>query len=135
MPQAREFLATFVLNFKPQVSSESLAAAIDAMLECEEATTACAAAMVTEDDVRAMQDAIIRDLNCVDVVGATRRVVSRGADTALLSSQLEACVMACEHSAEQCAKHAGHHEHCRMCSAATRKCAQACRHLLRGLHG
>jgi hypothetical protein len=135
MPQTRELLDTFALNLKPQVSSASLAAAIDAMLECEEATTACAAAMVTEDDVRAMQDAIIRDMNCTDVVGATRRVVSRGSDSALLSSQLEACVMACEHSAEQCVKHAVHHEHCRICSQATRRCAEACRQVLRGLHG
>jgi hypothetical protein len=135
MPQTREILDTFAVNFRPQVSSESLAAAIDAMLECEEAVTACAAAMVTEDDVRAMQDAIICDLNCVDVVAATRRVLSRGTDSALLGSQLEACVMACEHSGEQCAKHAGHHEHCRMCLAATRRCAEACRQVLQGLHG
>ncbi|WP_433607558.1 four-helix bundle copper-binding protein [Dactylosporangium sp. CA-139114] len=117
------------------MSSEPLAAAIDAMLECEEAVTACAAAMVTEDDVRALQDAIIRDLNCADVLAATRRVVSRGSDAALLSSQLEACVLACEHSAELCAQHAGHHEHCRMCSNATVRCAEACRQVLRGLHG
>jgi hypothetical protein len=121
---------TFALNLKPQVSSASLAAAIDAMLECEEATTACAAAMVTEDDVRAMQDAIIRDMNCTDVVGATRRVVSRGSDSALLSSQLEACVMACEHSAEQCVKHAVHHEHCRIArrrpAGAPRRAGRCC---------
>jgi Domain of Unknown Function (DUF326) len=135
MPQTRELLDTFVLNFRPQVSSEILAAAIDAMLECEEAVTACAAGMVTEEDVHELQDAVIRDLNCADVVAATRRVVSRGSDSALLSSQLEACVMACEHSSELCAKHASHHEHCRLCSEATRRCAQACRQVLRGLHG
>jgi hypothetical protein len=135
MTQTRELLDTFALNFRPQVSSERLAAAIDAMLECEEAVTACAAAMVTEDDVQVLQDAIICDLNCADVVATTRRVVSRGCDPALLSSQLEACVLACEHSAELCAKHAHHHEHCRMCSQATLRCAEACRQVLHGLHG
>jgi hypothetical protein len=135
MPQTREFLDTLAVSFRPQVSSERLAAAIDAMVECEEAATACAAAMVAADDVQALQDAIIRDLNCADVVAATRRVVSRGSDTALLSSQLEACVMACEHSAELCAEHAHHHDHCRMCSQATLNCAEACRQVLQGLHG
>lgn len=135
MSQTRQVLGTVAISIRPQVSSESMAAAIDAMLECEEAVNVCAAGMVTEDDVRNMQDAIIRDMNCADVVAATRRVLTRGVDSALLSSQLEACVIACEHSAEQCAMHASHHEHCRMCLEATRKCADACRQVLRGLHG
>jgi hypothetical protein len=135
MSQTRQVLDTVAVSIRPQVSSESMAAAIDAMLECEEAITVCAAGMVTEDDVRDMQDAIICDMNCADVVAATRRVLTRGVDSALVSAHLEACVIACEHSAEQCAKHAGHHEHCRMCSEATGKCAEACRQVLRGLHG
>lgn len=135
MSQTRQVLDTVAVSIRPQVSNESMAAAIDAMLECEEAINVCAAGMVIEDDVRDLQEAIIRDMNCADVVAATRRVLTRGVDSALLSSQLEACVIACEDSAEQCAKHASHHEHCRMCSEATRKCAEACRQILRGLHG
>jgi hypothetical protein len=135
MPQTQELLDTVAVNFRPRVSSERLAAAVDAMLECEEAVTACAAAMVAGDDVRELQEAIIRDLNCADVVAATRRTVSRGSDIALLSSQLEACVLACEHSSELCAKHAHHHDHCRLCSQATLRCAEACRQILQGLHG
>lgn len=135
MSQTRELLDTVAVSFRPQVSTERLAAAIDAMGACEEAVTACAAAMVGEDDVRVLQNAIVRDLNCADVVAATRRVLSRGSDAALLSAQLEACVLACEHSAELCARHAHHHEHCRMCSQATLRCAEACRQVLHGLHG
>ncbi|WP_432826458.1 four-helix bundle copper-binding protein [Dactylosporangium sp. CA-092794] len=135
MSQTRDLLGTLTLQFRPEVSSERLAAAIDAMAECEEAVTACAAAMVTEDDVQALREAITRDLNCADVVAATRRVLARGSDAALLSSQLEACLAACEHSAELCARHSHHHEHCRMCSQATLRCAEACRQVLHGLHG
>ncbi|GAA0727051.1 four-helix bundle copper-binding protein [Dactylosporangium roseum] len=135
MSQTRELLDTLAVSFRPQVSSEQLASVIDAMAACEEAATACAAAMVAEDDVRVLQDAIIRDLNCADVVAAARRVVSRGADAALLGSLLEACVAACEHSAELCGRHAHHHDHCRICSQATSRCAEACRAILRGLHG
>jgi hypothetical protein len=134
MPQTRQLLDTMTVSLEPQVRGETIAAAIDAMLECEEAVIACGAAMVTEANVSELQDAIIRDMNCADVLAVTRRVLTRGFDIALLSSQLEACVMACEHSADLCAKHAGHHEHCRMCSEATRRCAEACRQVLRGLH-
>ncbi|WP_238005825.1 four-helix bundle copper-binding protein [Dactylosporangium sp. AC04546] len=135
MSQTRELLDTFAVSFRPQVSSQQLAAVIDAMAACEEAVTACAAAMVAEDDVQALQDAIVRDLNCADVVTAVRRMISRGGDITLMGTLLEACVMACEHSAELCAKHAHHHDHCRICSEATLRCAQACREVLRGLHG
>jgi hypothetical protein len=135
MPQTRQLLDTLAVSFRPEVSSEHLAAAIDAMLECEEAVTACAAAMIGEDDVRELHDAIIRDLNCSDTVATTRRLISRGSDAALLSAQLEACVIACEHSAERCAEHAHHHEHCRICSQATLRCAEACRQILHRLHG
>ncbi|GAA2585197.1 four-helix bundle copper-binding protein [Dactylosporangium fulvum] len=135
MSQTRELLDTLAVSFRPQVGSEQLASVIDAMAACEEAATACAAAMVAEDDVRALQDAIIRDLNCADVVAAARRVVSRGGDATLLGSLLETCVMACEHSAELCGRHAHHHDHCRICSQATLQCAEACRAVLRGLHG
>ncbi|MGI5175163.1 four-helix bundle copper-binding protein [Dactylosporangium sp. CA-152071] len=134
MSQTRELLDTFAVSFRSQVSSERLAAVIDAMAACEEAVTACAAAMVAEDDVQVLQDAIIRDLNCADVVTSARRVVSRGGDATLLGLLLEACVMACEHSAELCAKHAHHHDHCRLCSEATLRCAEACREVLHGLH-
>ena len=135
MSQTRDLLDTVALRVRPQVSSERLAAVIDAMAACEEAVTACAAAMVAEDDVRGLRDAIIQDLNCSDVVAAARRVVSRGADAALLGSLLEACVTACEHSAELCGEHAHHHEHCRLCSQATSRCAEMCRAVLDGLHG
>ncbi|MEV8514190.1 four-helix bundle copper-binding protein [Dactylosporangium sp. NPDC051484] len=135
MSQTRELLDTFAVSFRPEVSSERLAAVIDALAACEEAVTTCAAAMVAEEDVRVLQDAIVRDLNCADVVAAGRRLVSRGADAVLLSSMLEACVMACEHSAELCGKHAHHHDHCRMCSQATLRCAEACREVLHRLHG
>jgi hypothetical protein len=134
MSQTRQVLDTVAISIRPQASSESMAVAIDAMLECEEAINVCAAGMVIEDDVRDLPEAIIRDMNCADVVAATRRVLTR-VDSALLSSQLEACMIACEDSAEQCAMHASHHEYCRMCSEATRKCAEACRQVLRGLHG
>ncbi|WP_238008505.1 four-helix bundle copper-binding protein [Dactylosporangium sp. AC04546] len=135
MSQTRELLDTVAVSIRPQVSSERLAAVIDAMAACEEAVTACAAAMVAEDDVQVLQDAINRDLDCADVVAAARRVVSRGGDVALLGPLLEACVTACEHSARLCAAHAHHHDHCRLCSQATSRCAQMCRDVLQGLHG
>lgn len=133
--QTRELLDSSALSLTPQVSSDRLAAAVEAMLECEEAVTACAAAMLGEAEPAGMREAIRHDLNCADVVAVTRRVLTRGADITLVSSQLEACVMACERSARLCGEHAGHCTHCRICADAAKRCAEACRQLIQGLHG
>lgn len=121
---------------KGQLSSEDIAATVDALLQCQGAVTACAEAMLDEAHTENLMPAVRRDMDCADVVEATRRVLTRGneADTSLLRAQLEACALACEHSNALCAQHAGHHDHCRICSEATRECAQMCRRLLKTLH-
>jgi hypothetical protein len=134
MIQTSDLLSSSAMQITPHVSSDRLAAAVEAMLDCEEAVTACAAGMLAEDDAMELRTAIAADLNCADVVATTRRVLTRGSDIALLSSQLEACVMACEHSARLCGPHAAHHAHCRICAEATRRCADQCRQVLQGLH-
>ncbi|MGW1682337.1 four-helix bundle copper-binding protein [Saccharopolyspora sp. NPDC002376] len=125
------------LTAKPTLSSDNLAAAIDALQDCVEAVTACAAAMLTEDDMQTLAPAVSRDMDCADVATATRNVLTRGsgADTSLLSAQLEACLVACERSHQLCSEHAERHTHCRMCADATRHCADVCRQAIHALHG
>ncbi|MEV6227814.1 four-helix bundle copper-binding protein [Saccharopolyspora shandongensis] len=124
------------LTAKPTLSSDNLAAAVDALQDCVEAVTACSAAMLTEDDLQSLASAVSRDMDCADVVTATRNVLTRasGVDTSLLSAQLEACLVACERSHDLCSKHAERHKHCRMCADATRHCADMCRQALNSLH-
>jgi len=119
------------------LSGADLAAAVDVLQECAESVTACAAAMLTGADVAELASAVSFDMDCVDVVETTRRLLTRnvGPGTALLRAQLKACLMACERSNEQCAKHAAHHAHCRICADSTGRCANVCRALLTALHG
>jgi hypothetical protein len=125
------------LSTKANLNSEVLASIADALSECEEAVVACAAGMLAEEDAMQLRSAVNADLDCADVVEATRRVLTRGngPDNTLLTAQLEACLIACGHSNEMCAQHAGHHEHCRICSVATLRAADACRNGLRALQG
>ena len=92
--------------------------------------------MLAEADVDHFASAIIRDMDCADVVATTLRVLMRRSHpgTALLSAQLEACLVACEQSYELCAPHASHHDHCQICATATQRCVQTCRELLSSLH-
>ncbi|MEU3198949.1 hypothetical protein [Streptomyces sp. NPDC006996] len=77
-------------------SSDVLARAIGVRSECEEAVTVCAAGMLAGKDADELRAAIVQDLDCADVTAAARRVPTRGGHTpALLTAQVEACLIAC----------------------------------------
>jgi hypothetical protein len=111
---------------------QKLAATIDALIACSQACTACADACLSEDMVAELTKCIRTNLDCADVCATTARVLSRhtGYDANISRALLEACVMACKSCGDECAAHAEHHEHCRICADACRACEQACRDLL-----
>jgi uncharacterized protein involved in tolerance to divalent cations len=122
------------ITMDTDIDGDRWSSAITALGNCQETATACAGAMLMLGDD--LGEAVMRDLDCADVVQATARVLSRATDMdhALLSAQLEACVMACERSYELCSGHAEHHSHCRLCSETSKQCADACRELLAAMH-
>jgi hypothetical protein len=109
-----------------------LAGAIDALIACGQACTACADACLSEDMVAQLTTCIRTDLDCADICAATARVLSRhtGYDANISRALLEACATACKACGDECARHAEMHEHCRICAEACRACEQACRDLL-----
>jgi hypothetical protein len=109
-----------------------LAATIDAVSACAQACTACADACLSEQMVAELTKCIRTDLDCADICAATARVLSRhtGYDANITRSILEACAVACESCGDECERHAGMHEHCRICAEACRACEAACRDLL-----
>jgi len=117
--------------------SGTLAHVVDALSGCEEAVIACSAGMVAEQDIDRMRASVLRDLECGEVVATTRRLLTRATadDSALITAQLEACLIACRRSEEQCKLTAAEHEHCRLCTAATHRAAEACRQALEALRG
>jgi hypothetical protein len=124
------------LNIDSNLGSEHIAASVDTLLECEEALTACVAGMLSEPNVGPLISSVVADLDCADVVSATRRLLTRhaGPDSSVLSAQLEACLLACERSSRLCGTHAEYHEHCRICTQATQRCVETTRELLRAIH-
>ncbi|MDP9417351.1 MAG: four-helix bundle copper-binding protein [Actinomycetota bacterium] len=110
----------------------TLAAAIEALAACSQACTACADACLSEDMVAELTKCIRTNLDCADICATTARVLSRhtGYDANITRSLLQACAAACKSCGDECAHHAGMHEHCRVCSDACRACEQACQNLL-----
>lgn len=133
MPQTRELFDA--MTAKTKLDVDLLSRAVDTLQNCEEAVAACAMGMLGEQDALQLAPAISRDLDCADVVGVTRHVLTRGSgpDARLLKAQFEACMVACERSHELCSRHAAHHTHCRICSEATSACLDVCREVMAAL--
>jgi hypothetical protein len=109
-----------------------LAAAINALIMCSQACTACADACLSEDSVVDLTKCIRTNLDCADICDTTARVLSRhtGYDANISRGLLEACAAACLSCASECSMHADVYEHCRICSDACSQCEIACRELL-----
>lgn len=114
------------------VDLKRLAEAISASTECTQVCTACADACLAEDMVIELRRCIRLNLDCVEVCSVTARMLSRQTeiDVGLLRAQLETCVQACKLCSSECERHAGMHEHCKICSETCRRCEQACQKLL-----
>ena len=72
------------------------------------------------------------NLDCADACDATGRILTRqtAADVGVLRAVIQACAAACRAGGDECERHAEHHEHCRVCAGACRRCEQACNDLL-----
>jgi hypothetical protein len=105
---------------------------IDECFDCTATCTSCADACLGEPDVPDMVRCIRRCLDCADVCNATGRVVTRQTevDLGVVRAAVEGCVVACGACAEECERHAAHHDHCRVSAEVCRSCEQACNDLL-----
>jgi hypothetical protein len=105
---------------------------IDECFDCAATCTSCADACLGESDVPELVRCVRLNLDCADVCDATGRVVTRQteSDVGVVRAALEACVVACRACAEECDRHAAHHDHCRVCAEVCRRCEQACSELL-----
>jgi len=114
---------------------ELLFRCLEECFDCAPTCTACADANLAEPDIDELVRCIRLCLDCADVCDTTGRVLTRQteADPGVLRVIIDACLAACSASAEECERHAAHHEHCRLCAVVCRRCEQACRELAESL--
>lgn len=117
------------------IDTAKLTKAIQALIECAQACTACADACLSEKSVADLTKCIRSNLDCADACSATANILSRhtGYDANITRALLEASATACKACGDECARHADMHEHCRVCADECRACEQACRDLLANL--
>ena len=114
------------------VDKDLLATAIDEALTCSQTCRACADACLSEEMIAELGTCVRTDLDCADVCATTVKVLSRhtGYDANITRAQLQAYIAACRACGDECEKHAGMHEHCKVCAQACRACQKACSALL-----
>src|SRR6266576_1474893 len=97
-------------------------------IDCAASCIACADACLSEKDLQDLVRCIRLNLDCADVCDATGGILARQTlpDLRLIRATVEACAVACLACAEECERHAAHHEHCRLCAEVCRRCKQAC---------
>ena len=112
-----------------------LSVCLEACLECVGSCSICADACLGEANPVMLRTCARACADCADICVATAQVVARLTEVNLnrLRSQVGACAVCCRTCAEECERHAGHHEHCRICGAVCRECEQACNDLLNAL--
>lgn len=120
---------------QPSIDAATLQRCIEACYDCAQICTSCADACLAEPNVAEQVRCIRLNLDCADVCAATGRVASRltDPDPAVLREQLAACAEVCRACGDECAKHAQHMEHCRVCADACRECQSACEEAARAL--
>ena len=130
MSYARQMLDSYPRTVN--LDAGVLAATIDALSDCAQACTADVDADLSEQNLAEMVRCIRLCLDCVDVCTATVGVTSRLAeyDANVIRPLLQACVAICKSCGDECERHAPHHEHCRVCAEACRRCEHDCRELL-----
>ncbi|HSK39153.1 MAG TPA: four-helix bundle copper-binding protein [Arenibaculum sp.] len=108
--------------------NEALVRCIEECYACAQTCTSCADACLAEDMVQDLRQCIRLDLDCADVCAATGSLATRrtGSNEELLRSMLQTCEAACRACGAECDRHAGKHEHCRICAEACHRCEQAC---------
>ena len=110
-------------------TNDALIRCIEECYACAQTCVSCADACLAEDMVQQLRQCIRLNLDCADVCAATGAVASRrtGSNEPVIRRMLEACETACRLCAEECERHAGMHDHCRICAQYCRRCEEACR--------
>jgi hypothetical protein len=124
-----DFLQTHPL--KP-ANINVITSCIKACYACSEACTLCGDACLAEEEVAHLRRCIRTCLDCAAICEVTGQVVARQTEPSqnMLRKQLEACAEACNICAVECERHAGMHDHCRLCAQSCRACEKACQELL-----
>lgn len=108
--------------------NDVLVRCVSECFSCAQICMSCGDACLAEDMVEELRQCIRLNLDCADICLATGQLALRrtGGNEQSIMGMLGVCEDACRRCAEECARHAEMHEHCRICDQSCRRCAEAC---------
>lgn len=98
---------------------------LEACQQCSVACDRCAASCLGEADVGRMARCIALDIDCAQLCQMAAGFIAR--DSELAGAVGQACMLACDNCADECARHPM--QHCQDCARACRRCADECRRM------
>jgi hypothetical protein len=104
------------------ISNKGLA---DVLAECITACEYCSDACLNEENIKMLADCIRNDRDCADICRTALNYISR--DSQHAGTVIEICARICSDCADECEKHADHHDHCRYCAEVCRRCEEECK--------
>jgi hypothetical protein len=116
-------------------TNPALIRCIEDCFSCAQSCIACADACLAEADVAGLRQCMRLNLDCTDACLAAGRLAIRrtGTNEQAVVAMLQASETACRLCAEECERHAGRMEHCRLCAERCRQCEQACAEAIRSI--
>jgi hypothetical protein len=115
---------------RPGPDRDRLVRSIDECVDWAATCTGCADSCLGEDDVQELVRCIRLNLDCADACAQLRAASSPARSRAMLASSAQRSKPARRPVARGCDRHAEHHDHCRVCAGACRRCEQACNDIL-----
>ncbi|RYZ80497.1 MAG: four-helix bundle copper-binding protein [Moraxellaceae bacterium] len=106
------------------MSDEKQLKLLEALNNCATECNRCATECLNEENVKMMVNCIKFDMDCADICTLVARMLARESQHA--KHLLKECIEICNACAEECEKHAHHHDHCKRCAEACRACVAAC---------
>ncbi|TDH62096.1 four-helix bundle copper-binding protein [Dankookia rubra] len=116
-------------------TNDALIRCLEECYSCAQTCISCADACLGEQMVQQLTQCIRLNLDCADVCAATGSIATRrtGSNEEIIRQMLKVCEMACRLCGEECERHAGMHEHCRVCAESCRRCERACAEAIRSM--
>ncbi len=97
-----------------QIDMDMLLDCVNACFDTVQACSACAAACLSEENIRPLVRCIRMNQDCSDIAGVTGKMLVRlnSTDWSILRSQLLACAAACHECAAECESNRRQYEYC-----------------------
>lgn len=132
MRQIQQMFQSHPARFNFQ--SDEFASCVQSLATCAQTCTSCADSCLAEENVKGLVACIRANLDGADICGAAVKILCRQTEskTEFVHALLGTLMQSLRDCADECEKHATHHEHCRLCALACRTCEERCQVLLDG---